>query len=100
MPSKGFEPGWLISILAPPKHYKTTFCINLALNICAQGRPVLYYPCEITQKLAAVRTLSKLTDRTIDYLRKDPKGLLTWQLRRPVTVWALRCLSKDTHQKL
>lgn len=74
LPARGFEPGWLISILAPPKRFKTTFCINLALNFAAQGRPVFYYPCEITQQLASIRTLSRLTNRTIDFIRENPKG--------------------------
>lgn len=73
-PARGFEPGWLVSILAPPKRFKTTFCINMALNFAAQGRPVFYYPCEITQELASVRTLSRLTDRSIDFIRENPKG--------------------------
>jgi hypothetical protein len=29
----GWGPGWLIAILAPPKRYKTAFCINLAMNL-------------------------------------------------------------------
>ena len=74
LPSKGFEPGWLISVLAPPKRYKTTFCINVAMNIARAGRPVFYYPCEITQKLAAIRTLCNLTRRSIDFIRQNPKG--------------------------
>lgn len=74
LPSRGLEPGWLIAILAPPKRYKTTFCINLGMNIASMGRPVFYYPCEITQTLAAIRTLCNLTDRSIDFIRQNPKG--------------------------
>ena len=74
LPSKGFEPGWLISILAPPKRYKTTVCINIGMNIARAGRPVFYYPCEITQKLAAIRTLCNLTGRGIETIRQNPKG--------------------------
>lgn len=75
-PAGGFEPGWLVAVLAPPKRYKTTFCINLAMNIVrgAIARPVFYYPCEITQKLAGIRTLCNLTGMTIASIRKNPKA--------------------------
>lgn len=73
-PARGFQPGWLISVLAPPKRYKTTFCINMAMNIAKSGRPVFYYPCEITQTDAAIRALCNLTDLSSVAIRKNPKG--------------------------
>jgi len=82
LPSKGFEPGWLISVLAPPKRFKTTFCINVGMNIARAGRPVFYYPCEITQKLAAIRTLCNLTGRGIETIRQNPKGFTDLALRQ------------------
>lgn len=59
----GWAPGWLIVPLAPPKSYKTTFCINLALNIAGSkvGEDVLYYACEIDEKLAMLRALFNLS---------------------------------------
>src|SRR5262249_32034951 len=89
-PARGFEPGWLVSILAPPKRFKTTFCINLALNFAAQGRPVFYYPCEITQQLASIRTLSRLTDRTVDFIRENPKGFTDYAIEQ-----ARECMGAD-----
>jgi len=65
----GWHPGWLIAILAPPKRYKTTFCLNLAKSIAsrqANGGDVLYYACEISQELAAMRTIFNLTNKTED----------------------------------
>lgn len=82
LPAKGFEPGWLISILAPPKRFKTTVCINIGMNIARAGRPVFYYPCEITQKLAAIRTLCNLTGRSIEYIRQNPKGFTDFALEQ------------------
>jgi hypothetical protein len=82
LPSKGFEPGWLISILAPPKRFKTTVCINIGMNIARGGRPVFYYPCEITQKLAAIRTLCNLTGRSIEFIRENPKGFTDLALKQ------------------
>ncbi|MBP8258773.1 MAG: hypothetical protein KA118_03820 [Verrucomicrobia bacterium] len=68
----GWGPGWLISILAPPKRYKTAFCINLAMNIVEQyNSPVFYYPCEITQELAAIRCLCNLTNKPLEYLYQN-----------------------------
>lgn len=75
LPAGGMEPGWLIAILAPPKRYKTTFCINMAMRIAGRAiaRPVFYYPCEITQKLAGIRAMCNLTGLSMDYVRKNPK---------------------------
>jgi hypothetical protein len=81
-PAKGLEPGWLVAVLAPPKRYKTTFCINVGMNIAAAGRPVFYYPCEITQKLAGIRTLCNLTDRSIDFIRQNPKGFTEYAIKQ------------------
>lgn len=68
----GWAPGWLIVLLAPPKRYKTAFAINLALNI-AQGQDadVLYYACEISQELAALRALTNITGWTQDQFRDE-----------------------------
>lgn len=69
----GWGPGWLICILAPPKRYKTTFCINLAMNMVnGSSAPVLYYPCEITQELAVLRSLCNLTDTSSESFYKNP----------------------------
>lgn len=68
----GWGPGWLISILAPPKRYKTAFCINLAMKMVSQfHQPVFYYPCEITQELAAIRCLCNLTGQPTDELFRN-----------------------------
>lgn len=70
----GWGPGWLISILAPPKRYKTAFCVNLAVNMIGRGiaKPVFYYPCEITQELAALRCLQSISNQTLDVLWDSP----------------------------
>lgn len=63
----GWHPGWLIAVLAPPKRFKTTFCLNLALNIVnmrSNGADVLYYACEISQELAAMRVIHNLSEQT------------------------------------
>jgi replicative DNA helicase len=80
LPSKGFEPGWLIVLLAPPKRYKTMTAINIGMNIARAGRPVFYYPCEISQQLASIRTLCNLTGRSIDFIRENPKGFTNFAL--------------------
>lgn len=56
----GWGPGWLVVPLAPPKSYKSTFCVNLALNMTRKGVnstpvPVFYYPCEISAELTCAR---------------------------------------------
>ncbi len=63
----GWAPGRLIVLLAPPKRFKTAFAINLALNIVQQqDADVLYYSCEISQELAAMRALTNITGWTQD----------------------------------
>lgn len=61
----GWGPGWLIVPLAPPKSYKTTFCINLALNMVSSkvGQDVIYYACEIDEELATMRALYNVSGK-------------------------------------
>jgi replicative DNA helicase len=70
----GWGPGWLVVLLAPPKRYKTAMCINLAMNMVspAYGYDVLYYPCEITQELAALRTFQRLTGSNLTEIYQSP----------------------------
>jgi hypothetical protein len=60
----GWAPGWLIVPLAPPKSYKTTFCINLALKMLGPSSEgdVIYFACEISEELAMMRALHNLSD--------------------------------------
>jgi replicative DNA helicase len=65
----GWAAGQLICLLAPPKRFKTTFAINLALNIAGQrtnGSDVLYYACEINQELAMMRAICNLSNQQLD----------------------------------
>jgi hypothetical protein len=69
------KPGWLIVPLAPPKRFKTAFCLNMALNVAGPqvGGDVVYYACEINEELALMRAYSNLTGLTEDDLHKNPK---------------------------
>ena len=71
----GWAPGWLIVPLAPPKRFKTTFCINLALNIAGPsiGEDVLYYTCEISDDLAAVRAMCNVSRVPMDVMYESPE---------------------------
>lgn len=66
----GWNPGWLIVPLAPPKRYKTIFSINLARSIVspAVAEDVIYYSCEISGELAFLRTVYGLSDLTEDVM--------------------------------
>jgi replicative DNA helicase len=63
---RGWGKGWLIVPLAPPKRYKSTFCLNLALNMAnsTNQASVFYYACEIDQELAMMRALLNITGET------------------------------------
>ena len=85
----GWGPGWLIVLLAPPKRFKTAFAINLALGI-AEKQPVdvLYYACEISQNLAALRALSCITGRTQDqFYDEKEKGKLLAKEKLKEKLW-------------
>ena len=63
----GWPAGRLITLLAPPKSFKTTLSLNLALSIASQESndgDVIYYACEIEQVEAALRTIYNLTGLT------------------------------------
>lgn len=84
---KGWGPGWLVVPLAPPKRFKTAFCLNLAMNMVGPkcGYDVLYYACEISAELASLRAFQNMVGSTSDEVYDDPdefkrkihEGLLT-----------------------
>jgi len=52
--------------------HNTAFCINLAMNMVTMyNKPVFYYPCEISQELAAVRCLCNLTNIPSDFAYRN-----------------------------
>lgn len=74
----GWGPGWLISFLAPPKRFKTTMCLNLALNMVspAIAGDVIYYTCEIAQELALARALCAVSGLTLDDMYRSPEEFI------------------------
>jgi replicative DNA helicase len=73
----GWGPGWVIMVLAPPKRYKTTFCINLALNMATSraGCDVLYFACEIPQEMAMLKSMYNICEiREQDIFRNPQKA--------------------------
>jgi|SRR5271157_112537 len=79
----GWGPGWLVVPLAPPKSYKSTFVINLALQIAKQGTnedlicPVFYYACEISAQLTALRGYSIVSGMELDKMYDNPQQFIT-----------------------
>lgn len=72
----GWGRGWLVSILAPPKSYKTTFALNLALNMTSKflGKNAVnihYYACEISAELALARAYCRVAKQSMKTLYKD-----------------------------
>jgi len=70
----GWGPGWLVTIIAPPKRFKTCCCLNLALNMAGPqvGEHVFYYACEIGEDLAAWRMLCRLSGTTDNEAKTHP----------------------------
>lgn len=71
----GWAPGWLVVPLAPPKRYKTTFCVNLAMNIITKNvdHHAFFYACEISSELLLARTYANLTGQTLKMMYENPK---------------------------
>jgi hypothetical protein len=68
----GWGPGWLVILLAPPKRYKTATALNFALNIATiQDADVLYFTCEISEELAALRLYTNLTGWSQEELKEN-----------------------------
>lgn len=72
---RGWGKGWLIVPLAPPKRYKSTFCLNLALNMAGHSidADVFYYACEISQELAFMRGLVSITGLPEQTMFEEPQ---------------------------
>jgi hypothetical protein len=70
----GWAPGWLITLLAPPKRYKTTVAMNIALSIVgpAVGEDVIYYACEISEEQAVLKGFYNITGVTEDSMFESP----------------------------
>ena len=70
---RGWGPGWLVVPLAPPKRYKSTFCLNLALQMAdiVRNADVFYYACEISQELAFMRGLLNISGKSEDEMYKE-----------------------------
>jgi hypothetical protein len=69
----GWAPGWLAVPLAPPKRYKTTFCVNLAMNVIKNDplHNVFFYACEISSELMLARAYANLTGKTLRMMYDD-----------------------------
>jgi hypothetical protein len=83
---RGWGKGWLIVPLAPPKRYKSTFCLNLALQMAnlTNEANVFYYACEIDQELAMMRALLNVTGKTEEMLHGNEQNKF-WELAQQQT---------------
>ncbi len=72
---RGWGPGWLIVLLAPPKRFKTAMCVNLAVQMAgpSEGADVLYYACEISQEEAFFRALVQVSGIPFEDAYRNPK---------------------------
>ena len=87
----GWGPGWLITILAPPKSYKSTFCVNLALSIAKKATniemcPIFYFACEISAELTALRGYSIVSNTTLDAMHDAPAKFIN-KVNRGLGEW-------------
>ena len=72
---RGWQPGWLVVLLAPPKRYKSAMCANLALGMVGPSidAPVFYYPCEISQELTLARMYSNISGLSMEKMYENPQ---------------------------
>jgi replicative DNA helicase len=75
----GLRPGWLFVPVAPPKRWKTAFCLNMAVNMVGPkcGYDVLYYACEISEDDANLRVYQNILGRTSTEFYDDPEKFRT-----------------------
>lgn len=73
---QGWEPGWLAVLLAPPKRYKSITAINVATSVAshAVGGDVIYYACEISERLASLRAMYQINGLSEDELIANPES--------------------------
>lgn len=85
---RGWGKGWLIVPLAPPKRYKSSFCLNLALqmaNTKGSGQAdVFYYALELDQELTMMRALYNITGKTEDMIYNGESEKF-WELAQSQT---------------
>lgn len=83
---RGWGKGWLIVPLAPPKRYKSTFCLNIALNMAntENKADIFYYACEIDQELAMMRALLNITHKTEEMIHSGEREQF-WMLAQSET---------------
>ena len=72
----GWAPGWLIVPVAPPKRYKSMYCVNLALSVAgpAVAQDVLYYSCELSQEQSFLRGIYGAAGLTENDMYDNPEG--------------------------
>lgn len=75
----GWAPGWCIALLAPPKRYKTTVALNIALNVVGPtvGEDVIYYACEISGEQAVLKGFYNITGQGEDIMFDTPEAFKT-----------------------
>jgi len=72
----GWGRGWLVTPIAPPKGRKSTWCINLALNMTSSrlGKNAVnvhYYACELSAELALARAYCRVAKQSMKTLYRD-----------------------------
>jgi replicative DNA helicase len=61
--SRGFKPGDLIIVAAPPKIGKTTWCLDIARYQALQGVPVLFFCLEMRPERLARKIIQAICER-------------------------------------
>lgn len=78
---KGFEPGDLIVLSAPPKTGKTSWALNIACDLAFYGEPVLFYCLEmrperlIKKAIESQYRIENLSSEDIERARSEFAGL-------------------------
>lgn len=69
---RGFGPGELIVVLAPPERGKTLCLVNFGVAGLAQGKTVGYITLELGERMIARRFDLRISGRPLNVLRDDP----------------------------
>ncbi|WP_434336646.1 replicative DNA helicase [Mesomycoplasma conjunctivae] len=81
--TSGLQPGELIILAARPSVGKTAFALNIARNVCANKKSVLFFSLEMSDKDLVTRILSLETNidsalfKTPKYLKEEQFEIIT-----------------------
>ena len=84
---KGFMPGDLIILSAPPKIGKTTFALQASMHIAKQNNPVLFFCMEMGSKKLAKKMISNVGNLRDEDIEPEDLARLRYEAFRRMPIY-------------